>query len=180
MSAITVYNTASFLAIQCTPLMSEEDETQVLSWLGVSPEDLDISEMKASFYWCVWNPRTESPTLIDPANFLSWETAQQWDDSARAALDAIHSEVESWPEDTYQREFLLHIIAKRGGDLPKAAGQTSQQFADEILANKISEMISEFEDLAGMAFDADDTSGSDGVEAAKQRFMQVFNVTEGN
>mgnify|MGYP003443218024 CR=1 FL=1 len=107
MSAITVYITIPFEAIQIQPLMTEEDEALVRQWF------IAIDFPSVQHHWAVRNPNTGQVALVPPSEFLIFETAQQWENSAKATVDAIRAEVESWPEDAFQREFILHIIEKR-------------------------------------------------------------------
>lgn len=158
MSAIQVKNSVVYDAIQATDPLAE---AIVVAWLqALHPEEdslvVDLSEPREYGFWFVRHP-DGAVMLISPRDF---ETGFHEVD----AVAEFAAQLEQTPT-----ALVADDVAER---------RQAREQIDAYLAERVGMMLTEFEDLRGMAQDEEDSSAEDGVQWAYERFKAVFGVKE--
>ncbi len=119
--------------------------------------EIDLSKAQGLNLWFIKVPGAVDPMLVAPEDYEEKFREVDPVEEFTAALDnAPTAQVAEEPE---QRRM-------------------AQAQVDAFVAQRVSRMLDEFEDLLAMAQDQTDADASEGVEWAYERFKQVFGVTD--
>jgi len=160
---ITVRQTINFQAVQST---HPEAEKILLGWfreanpdVPVEVTDIGLPQAQEAGIWFLRHPSGQV-IAIGP--------------------DDLESDFEKVSEEDEIEEFVKLLADSPSAQVADKSEERIQAQAqiDAFLADRVGQMLSEFEDLLGMAQDEEDADASEGIQWAYERFKAVFGVKE--